>query len=181
MVLEQVYRQSSILEVLREGNTQVTRYFTAIPTKDFITRPPGEWSPADNLDHVIRSVKPLSRAMQLPRFVLRLMFGEGRKPSRSFVAIRDAYLHQLAQGAQATGRYIPDFREPPGDVDAYRHLILQRWERAGQELVGALSTWRDADLDRCVLPHPILDKLTVREMLFFTLYHNWRHGTHGSD
>ena len=32
-----------------------------------------------------------------------------------------------------------------------------------------------ADLDRYRLPHPLLGKLTVREMLFFTVYHNYHH------
>jgi uncharacterized damage-inducible protein DinB len=30
-------------------------------------------------------------------------------------------------------------------------------------------------LDRLRLPHPALGKLTVREMLFFTIYHNIHH------
>jgi hypothetical protein len=35
--------------------------------------------------------------------------------------------------------------------------------------------WREADLDRYLLPHPLLGKLTLREMLHFTLYHNYHH------
>ena len=32
-----------------------------------------------------------------------------------------------------------------------------------------------ADLDAVLLPHPLLGKLTVREMLFFTVYHVQHH------
>jgi len=31
------------------------------------------------------------------------------------------------------------------------------------------------DLDRVMLPHPLLGKLTLREMLFFTIYHVEHH------
>jgi len=30
-------------------------------------------------------------------------------------------------------------------------------------------------LDKFMLPHPLLGKLAVREMLFFTMYHNLHH------
>lgn len=42
-------------------------------------------------------------------------------------------------------------------------------------LRGALEQWSEADLDRVRMPHPILGPLTVREMLFFTLYHDGHH------
>ena len=38
-----------------------------------------------------------------------------------------------------------------------------------------LRNWRDTDLDKYFLPHPLLGKLTIREMLFFTLYHDRHH------
>jgi hypothetical protein len=42
-------------------------------------------------------------------------------------------------------------------------------------LARALEHWTEMDLDRCRLPHPLLGKITVREMLFFTLYHYEHH------
>ena len=42
-------------------------------------------------------------------------------------------------------------------------------------LHGAITRWGERALDRFRLPHPALGQLTVREMLFFTLYHNLHH------
>lgn len=39
----------------------------------------------------------------------------------------------------------------------------------------ALGKWSDKALDSYLLPHPLLGKMTVREILFFTLYHNLHH------
>ena len=33
-------------------------------------------------------------------------------------------------------------------------------------------------LDRCILPHPLLGKLTLREMIYFTIYHMEHHLVH---
>ena len=35
--------------------------------------------------------------------------------------------------------------------------------------------WSERALDRYRLPHPLLGRLTVREMLLFTLYHSVHH------
>ncbi|MCB9182399.1 MAG: DinB family protein [Flavobacteriales bacterium] len=37
------------------------------------------------------------------------------------------------------------------------------------------SRWSESDLERYLLPHPLLGKLTLREMLYFTLYHVQHH------
>jgi len=36
-------------------------------------------------------------------------------------------------------------------------------------------------VDQYQLPHPVLGKLTIREMLFFTIYHNLRHASQAGD
>ncbi len=48
-------------------------------------------------------------------------------------------------------------------------------EQAALGLAQGIERWSDAQLDRRCLPHPLLGKLSVREMLFFTLYHNLHH------
>lgn len=38
-----------------------------------------------------------------------------------------------------------------------------------------VDSWTEQDLDTVLLPHPLLGKLTVREMLYFTIYHAQHH------
>jgi len=53
--------------------------------------------------------------------------------------------------------------------------ILVKWQDKGTEMQAALGKWSDKALDNYLLPHPLLGKMTVREILFFTLYHNLHH------
>jgi hypothetical protein len=48
-------------------------------------------------------------------------------------------------------------------------------EVLANQLASSIGRWREEDLDYYRLPHPLLGKLTVREMLFFTVYHNYHH------
>jgi len=52
---------------------------------------------------------------------------------------------------------------------------VQKWNVTGNDLLAALRNWQDENLDEYLLPHPLLGKLTIREMLFFTLYHDQHH------
>jgi hypothetical protein len=119
-------------------------------------------------------VRPVALALGLPRFVLWLRFGRGAGASRSFEALREAYLARLAAGATA-GRFTPSPQPPPMDAAAYRDSVLGSWRAANADLRARVAGWNEAALDRYLLPHPALGTLTVREMLFFTLYHNAHH------
>ena len=42
-------------------------------------------------------------------------------------------------------------------------------------LISKMERWKDVDLDRYLLPHPLLGKITLREMLYFTTFHIQHH------
>jgi uncharacterized damage-inducible protein DinB len=44
-----------------------------------------------------------------------------------------------------------------------------------EALTARVAKWSEANMDYHVLPHPLLGPLSVREMLFFTVYHNTHH------
>lgn len=130
------------------------------------------WSPAQHLDHLVRSVKPLAQALGMPRLILRLLFGRA-EASRRLDEVVGVYLGKLEAGAGAGGQFVP---APVADSsrDAQQKLVF-RWLKTGQDLDNALAGWSDADLDRYRLPHPLLGKLTVREMVAWSLYHGHHH------
>lgn len=153
---------------------QASELFSSFSTEEFFRRPDeGVWSPGENAVHLIKSVKAVADAMRLPKLLLRALFGTA-KGSMSYAEVRDTYLAALADGAVASGRFLPP--EPPaGDAGPSRARALAGWQRAGDGLVAAVRVWPEAALDKYRLPHPILGKLSVREMLFFTHYHDLHH------
>ncbi len=53
--------------------------------------------------------------------------------------------------------------------------MIGRSHEEMQRLNVAIGKWNDRNPDRTLLPHPLLGKLTVREMLYFTIYHVEHH------
>ena len=141
--------------------------FGEFSDEEFLAPQGPHWSPAGHLRHLAKSVRAVARGMRLPAVAL-FFFGLARRPSRSYEEIRRAYGEALAGGGKA-GRFSPG----PGDRD--RESVVSEWLSSNRQLTGALAEWSEEGLDRYRLPHPLLGKLTVREMLFFTVHHNAHH------
>ncbi len=137
--------------------------------------PQGEaWAPAIHFRHLRKATTPLVNALRLPRLVLTLRFGRHGSPSRSFETLREAYFALIATGATA-GRYTPREEGPPPDPTERRQAILSSWTTATVDLTNAMGEWQEDALDRYQLPHPLLGTLSVREILFFTVFHTAHH------
>ncbi len=149
-------------------------YWSSFPTAAFFAQIGAAWSPAENVRHLTKSMRAVSRGLKFPRLFLRIAFRNASRPSRSFEQVRDAYRAVLAHGGKA-GRFTPEAKPASADPDAERAQIISCHASAVNELCSMASRWNEEQLDRLQLPHPLMGPLTVREMLLFTLYHNSHH------
>ena len=169
------FTKIELLPRLEETNREVTDYFASIPASAFFEHPPEVWSPAENVVHLIKSVSPVAKAMKLPKILLAVLFGPSRAASRRFDQIKEDYRRVLAGGMRAPRQFVPIVNNAPADGVRAQQEILEKWAQTGNNLLAIVQKWREGDLDKYRLPHPALGKLTIREMLFFTLYHNLHH------
>jgi len=171
--VEQPHSRDELLQAFEEQERASLDYWSAFDTASFF-RPLGKaWSPAENVRHLTKSTRPVVKALKLPRFVSRLLFGKPRRASLTYEQLRTRYAEALAEGGQA-GRFAPSAQRE-ADLDAWRESILRHFTSVNRDLRVAIARWPDPSLDSAQLPHPLLGKLTVREMLFFTLYHSRHH------
>ena len=154
---------------------EMSQSYAASLAPSVFAQPQGEkWSPADHLRHLSKSSRALLPGLGMPKLALRLMFGGSRGSSRAFVEVRETYQAGLRAGATA-GRFAPSAKPLPPDPAAWQAEVLSSFRNTASALHDALAPWPEKALDRYRLPHPLLGRLTVREMLFFTLYHNAHH------
>lgn len=162
------YSHSEISAALSAEFTAVHDYFAAIAPKKFFAAPVNVWTPADNLDHLIRSCSPVAFGLKAPKTALRLRFGKPKHQSRTLPKVRSDYVDgALASGGQASGPYLPKYSS--------KNKLLKKWSNLAQPFQAGLARWSDAQLDQYQAVHPLLGAMTVRELLFFTLYHNMHH------
>lgn len=160
------------LEQIRNGWTsssrQVVDQCTPLTAEEFSAARGDRWSYAKNLDHLTRSAMAVAKGLKLPKLAIRLLIGKGFGESRSLMEVQKNYKQILADGAQVRGRFVP------ADATS-KDSALEKWEDCRTLLLEGLEKWNEQQLDTHRMPHPLMGKLTVREMLFFTIFHTEHH------
>lgn len=169
------YTLPAILEELDRVEREVDEFFGSLEAEEFVLRIGEAWTPAQHLDHLNIATSAAARAYSVSPWLLQLRFGRARA-SRSFDELREAYQARLARGGGASGRFVPE-RDDPAAADPIvrRTMLLSRWHRVNERFRSGIRTWRETTLDRARVPHPLLGRLTMRELAFFTIYHARHH------
>jgi DinB superfamily len=159
-----------LIQNLTKNHQAFIDYISALSDAHLQYAPPEKWTAAQQLDHIHKSIKPLAQALLLPKFIPRLLFGKANRPSRTYDELVEKYNTKLAAGGRATGRFIP-----PPIVTAKKDSLVKLVLGNVTKICNRLAKFNEADLDTLLLPHPLLGKLTVREMMYFSIYHVTHH------
>jgi len=166
----QIQDKLHIVSALNEKVDAFNNYIEPLNKEQFEATPNGKWSAGQNLDHLIRAIKPLQLAYGLPKFALLILFGKTNRPSRTYDELVTKYRTKLATGGRASGPFIP----PVINFEKKEELI-KKYKEQKQRLISKVEKQKEKDLDAYILPHPLLGKVTLREMLYFTIHHNEHH------
>lgn len=165
-----IQTKNEIINALDEKVSSFNEFIHPMGREEFENAPEGKWSAGQNLDHLIRSVRPLLLAYSLPRFILKTVFGKTNRTSRSYDGLVNKYKEKLGKGGRARGPFIP-----PVISFNQKQTLLEKYKSYKERLISKVKKYKEEDLDYYVLPHPLLGKITLREMLFFTIHHNEHH------
>lgn len=154
---------------LQRHHSAFTQFIQGLSAQQLAFAPPDKWNALQQTEHLTKSVGPVNMALSLPLFVLQMLFGKANRKSRSYDELVGKYHSKLKAGGRAPGRFVPGGKEKNTKVLAGKLLGLVD---SLQKKVNALS---EDQLDQFILPHPLLGKLTVREMIYFTIYHVQHH------
>jgi hypothetical protein len=162
-------------QILHESSAvfrQMTDYCITIPNDVFFKEAGEKWSIAQNLAHLIISQKTTVAAYALPKFLVRLIGGKPNRPSRSYEELVEKYSAKLSAGGKAQGRYVPKKIHPSHTRDQ----MLNRWLKVTEEYLEAIrKNWTNEQFDQYIVKHPLLGKITLRELCYFTIYHTRHH------
>jgi hypothetical protein len=163
--------KQQIIEKLISNHRSFTRYISALDESAFLFSLNNEkWSAGQQAEHIYRSVFPLKLMLGLPKWITKLIFKKANRPSKSYEALVSKYVQRLAAGGRASGRFIPS-------QTSWLHKIslCNKIEKVVDALCASLAKYSEGEIDKLVLPHPLLGRLTLREMMYFTIHHVEHH------
>jgi hypothetical protein len=151
---------------------QMTNCCIEVPNDLFFQQPVEKWSMAQNLAHLIISMKKTVAAYALPKILVRLIGGRPNRQSRSYDELVDKYRQKLAAGGKAQGVFVPAAIHPSRTKDE----LLHKWLKVTDEYLAAIrNNWTTEQFDNYIVKHPLLGKITLRELCYFTIYHTRHH------
>lgn len=164
--------KEEIIQRLRSCSNEFTTFCAKIPGEVFFHQPPVKWSIAQNVKHLVISGTTTKLAFILPKFIVRLYAGKPNRRSRSYDELVNKYKLKLQQGGKASGIYIPKTIDP----QTGNENMLNDFLRTMNRLISSIhKNYRDDQLDQFLAPHPLLGKITLRELCYFTIYHTQHH------
>lgn len=161
-----------IAEQLKAAENKFIEFCSSMPNQQFFNAPSGKWSPAQQTKHLITSAKNTRLAFTLPKFILKWYVGKPNRPSRTYDELVSKYEMKLQQGGKASGPYIPK----PILPEYGKEKLLKQFSIIMNKLaISVNKNWNDIQVDQYIAPHPLLGKITLRELCYFTIHHTHHH------
>lgn len=162
----------SICHLLKDYEHNMVALFNGQDPGFWEKQPAGKWTAGQHIIHLVQSTKPLLKAMNLPGFVLRWKFGTSNRPSRSLEEVKSRYLEKLAT---SEGRVSPFSAKMPHSPVGEKDKWLSELSALNDKLNKKTAKLSDKQLDTLILPHPLMGKMTLREILMWNAYHTEHH------
>lgn len=130
----------------------------------------GKWSAAETVYHLIKIARQINGGLKTPKVVLRGMFGKNNRQEKTYTEIFNHFNNLMKSGGVSPQQYV-----------AKKERIFEKAaliERFTGELIDFkkhLKNWDEKSMSKYVLPHPGLEKITVREILYYVIWHTKHH------
>jgi hypothetical protein len=162
--------KEDIKEALISIFDELNGYLKTVDDATFKKTINGKWSIAQNTDHLTLSNFITNLSLNIPKVVLKQLYDTNNGTCQNYDEVVWRYQRSLSGGAKATFPFQPKISMVP-----IRFLVEKLWENSAKELLQSMDSWTEEELDTYLIPHPIIGKITVRELLFFTVYHIQHH------
>ena len=164
--------KEAIADLIEEKHKALIQWLKDQPNENWEQGPKGKWTEGQQALHLLQSIKPLNTAMSMPKFLLKYKYGKTNRPVRSYDAIVKRYIERLEKAKGQTYKGSQHMKVPATREKRY---ILNRLQVEQKKLQYKTKKWKDKDLDNLILPHPLMGKMPVREIVMWTAYHVEHH------
>jgi len=165
--------KDAIVSLLEDSHNKLYQWLETHAPEKWTLGPKGKWTTGQHTLHLLQSIKLLNKAMATPKVLLKYKFGKANRPVRDYNTIISRYISRLANfNCTPTFRSslkmkIPSIREKNGLLDS---ILVEN-----KKLQAKTKKWSDKQLDNYILPHPLMGKMPVREIIMWTAYHTDQH------
>jgi hypothetical protein len=165
--------KESIADLLEEKHHALISWLENQDNDKWELGPENKWTSGQQALHLLQSIIPLNNALSLPKFILKYKFGKANRDVRDYNTIVNRYQERLKE--VPPGRVSPFSNKMNHSKLKDKQYILNRLQVENKKLQYKTRKLSDKNLDTIILPHPLMGKMPVREILMWTAYHVEHH------
>ncbi|MBG7613322.1 DinB family protein [Polaribacter sp. BAL334] len=164
----------AIADLIEEKYQVLFDWLNQQPAENWETGPEGKWTTSQHILHLVNSLQLLNNALSYPRFFLKYKFGLSNRPSRSYEEVVKKYQDKLVENLDKSIEFNKDLKSP---LLKDKPRLMTRLQIQHKKLQYKTRKISDVNLDTLVIPHPLMGKMTVRELIMWAAYHTEHHTT----
>jgi hypothetical protein len=162
--------KQAITDLLTNKYSLFVNYINSLTAEEYNFSYQQKWTAGQQLGHIALCVKPLVQVYSMDKPIIEQSFGRTDREKHTYEGLLNIYLEKLKEGGKAPARFLPEnvpFNE--------RETLCEILTKMIKELNVKIETFNEEELDTLLIPHPLLEKLTLREMLYNAIYHVTHH------
>ena len=164
--------KEAISNILEEKHQELFNWINEQPEDSFDKVPGDKWTTGQHIVHLVDSIKQVNYALSFPKFLLKYKFGKSNREVRAYDDIVKRYQEKLSKNKEKARAFNIKVKTP--SLEKYKQL-LTTLEIQNKKLQHKTNKWKDQDLDNLILPHPLMGKMPIREIIMWTAYHTEHH------
>ena len=164
--------KDSIAQLIEEKHHKLLIWLKQQPDEMWESGPKDKWTTGQHAVHLLKSLELLNKALSMPKFLLRFKFGKTNRELRDFETVIQRYQERLKNVPGKTFKGSAPSTIPKTEDKTY---FLGRFQVEYKKLAYKTRHISDKNLNNIVLPHPLMGKMPIREILMWSAYHVEHH------
>jgi hypothetical protein len=165
-------KKNEIVNLLEIKHQNLFDWLEKQPDHNWEKGPKEKWTTGQHVLHLFNSIKLLNKALSYPKFILKYKFGISNRETRSYDVVANKYHEKLIKHQDKSKAFNNSLKTP---TLSERKRLIVTFQIQKKKLQFKTSKWTDKDLDTLLIPHPLMGKMTVREIIMWTAHHTEHH------
>lgn len=161
-----------ISDLLEEKHQELFDWLKNQPKENWEKGPQKKWTTGQHIQHLVDSLQLLNNALSYPKFILKYKFGTCNREPRGYDAVAKKYQQKLSENKERARVFNQKLKKP---TLAERDRLLTKFQIQQKKLQYKTKKISDKNLDKLVIPHPLMGKMTLREIIMWTAHHTEHH------
>lgn len=164
--------KESIIEILEAKHQELFNWLDNQPEEKWLEGPDEKWTVGQHILHLVNSIQLLNNALSFPSFILKYKYGIVNRELRDYDTVAKRYEEKLNTNLERAKQFNKSLKKP---TLAQKKNILTTLKIQNKKLQYKTRKLKDKNLDTLILPHPLMGKMAIREIIMWTAYHTEHH------